>query len=90
MEDAADPLAEAVAAAREVLAEAAHSGLAHLPPGYPDRLLSSRSALARVGLHRVASALDEVAARLSPDPGAEACRAWVDAYLRVWLAADLL
>jgi hypothetical protein len=90
MEEAADPLAEAVATAREVLAEAAHSGLAHLPAAYAERLRSSRVALARVGLHRVASALDEVAARLSPDPGTETCRAWVDAYLRVSLAADLL
>ncbi|MDI6103540.1 hypothetical protein QLQ12_33510 [Actinoplanes sp. NEAU-A12] len=89
-DDAADPLAEAVASARAVLAEAAHSGLAHLPSAYPERLRSSRSALVRVGLHRVASALDELAARLGPDPGAEACRAWVDAYLRVGLAADLL
>ncbi|GGN89245.1 hypothetical protein GCM10010112_73570 [Actinoplanes lobatus] len=87
--DPGDPLAEAVAAARDVLAEAAHSGLAHLPGAHTDRLRSARAALARVGLHRVASSLDEVVARLGPDPGAEATWAWVDAYLRVSLAADL-
>ncbi|GGN45144.1 hypothetical protein FHR83_008288 [Actinoplanes campanulatus] len=87
--DPGDPLAEAVAVARDVLAEAAHSGLAHLPGAHTDRLRSARAALARVGLHRVAASLDEMVARLGPDPGAEATRAWVDAYLRVSLAADL-
>ncbi|WP_433791008.1 hypothetical protein [Actinoplanes sp. CA-252034] len=85
-----DVLAAAVAAARDVLAEVAHSGLAHLPSAYADRLRNARNALARVGLHRVASALDQVTARLSPDPGIDAANAWADAYLRVSLAADLL
>jgi hypothetical protein len=85
-----DVLAAAVEFARDVLAEAAHRGLAHLPAAYADRLGEARSTLARVGLHRVASALDEVSARLSPDPGVETVNAWVDAYLRVSLAADLL
>jgi hypothetical protein len=85
-----DVLAAAVALARDVLAEAAHRGLAHLPAAYADRLGEAGSALARVGLHRVSSALDEVSARLSPDPGVETVNAWVDAYLRVSLAADLL
>jgi hypothetical protein len=89
-DEGTDVLAAAVTAARDVLAEAAHSGLAHLPPAYPDRLRNARSLLARVGLHRVASALDEVSARLSPDPGIDAANAWADAYLRVTLAADLL
>ncbi|MEV4279334.1 hypothetical protein [Actinoplanes xinjiangensis] len=88
--DGTEVLAAAVATARDVLAEAAHSGLAHLPPAYANRLGDARSVLARVGLHRVASALDEVAARLSPDPGIDAADAWADAYLRVGLAADLL
>ncbi|GIE33323.1 hypothetical protein Ait01nite_063680 [Actinoplanes italicus] len=85
-----DVLAAAVTVARDVLAEAAHRGLAHLPPAYAGRLGEARSTLGRVGLHRVASALDEVSARLSPDPGIETVNAWVDAYLRVSLAADLL
>ncbi len=89
-----DPVTEmlvaAVAMAREVLAEAAHSGLAHLPPSYPDRLDRARAGLARTGLHRVAAALGELSARLSPDPGRETAEAWADAYLRVGLAADLL
>jgi hypothetical protein len=88
--DGTEVLAAAVAAARDVLAEAAHSGLAHLPPAYVNRLGNARNVLARVGLHRVASALDEVSARLSPDPGFDAANAWADAYLRVSLAADLL
>ncbi|GIE82868.1 hypothetical protein Aph02nite_88180 [Actinoplanes philippinensis] len=89
-DDGTDVLAEAVAAARDLLAEAAHSGLAHLPPTFAARLSSTRGLLARVGLHRVASALDEVSAKLSPDPGIDAANAWADAYLRVSLAADLL
>ncbi|BEL12635.1 hypothetical protein Q0Z83_108260 [Actinoplanes sichuanensis] len=89
-DDGTDVLAAAVAAARDVLAEAAHTGLAHLPAAYADRLARARNVLARVGLHRVASALDDVSARLSPDPGIDAANAWADAYLRVSLAADLL
>ncbi|SDT79764.1 hypothetical protein [Actinoplanes derwentensis] len=85
-----DVLAAVVAAAREVLAEAAHSGLAHLPPAYAERLGTARGSLAGAGLHRVASAFGELAARISPDPGIETAQAWVDAYLRVSLAADLL
>jgi hypothetical protein len=88
--DGTELLAAAVALAKDVLAEAAHSGLAHLPPAYADRLGNARGVVARVGLHRVASALDEVSARLSPDPGIDAANAWADAYLRVSLAADLL
>ncbi|MEU4161814.1 hypothetical protein [Actinoplanes sp. NPDC026670] len=89
-DEGSDVLAAAVAAARDVLAEAAHTGLAHLPAAYVDRLGRARNVLARVGLHRVASALDEVSARLSPDPGIDAANAWADAYLRVSLATDLL
>lgn len=87
---AAEVLVPLVAAARELLAEAAHSGLAHLPPAYPERLAATRGSLARAGLHRVASAIDGLTARLGPDPGIETAEAWVDAYLRVSLAADLL
>ncbi|HWS34364.1 MAG TPA: hypothetical protein VN408_16685, partial [Actinoplanes sp.] len=87
---ATDVLVAVVAAARELLAEAVHGGLAHLPPAYPERLAATRGSLARAGLHRMASAIDGLAARLSPDPGIETAEAWVDAYLRVSLAADLL
>ncbi|GAA1591467.1 hypothetical protein [Actinoplanes couchii] len=89
-DETTDVLAAVVASAREALAEAAHSGLAHLPPGYAARLDTARGSLNRVGLHRVASAFDELSARLSPDPGMETAHAWADAYLRVSLAADLL
>ncbi|MEU4558260.1 hypothetical protein AB0F72_07715 [Actinoplanes sp. NPDC023936] len=86
----ADPLTVAVARTREVLAEAAHLGLAHLPAAYPDRLREARQALARVGLHRLAGALDGLAATLGPDPGEAAVQAWVDAHLRAGATAELL
>ncbi|WP_433826119.1 hypothetical protein ACQP2E_29000 [Actinoplanes sp. CA-015351] len=85
-----DPLAAAVGQARAVLAEAAHTGLAHLPGVYPDRLREARQTLALVGLHRVAGALEGVAAVLGPDPGETAVRAWVDAWIRVGMAAELM
>jgi hypothetical protein len=84
------PLGAAVAEAREVLADLAHSGLAHLSPSTAVRLGEARQAVARVGLHRIAAALDELTGRLGPDPGAAATTAWVDAYLRVGVAAELL
>lgn len=86
----ADPLGGAVAEARGVLADMAHAGLAHLPASSADRLRGARDAVACVGLRRVAAALDELAARLGPDPGSAATQAWVDAYLRVGLAAESL
>ncbi|BBH63503.1 hypothetical protein ACTI_01880 [Actinoplanes sp. OR16] len=85
-----DPLAEAVTQAAAVLAEAAHTGLAHLPGGYPDRLAEARNRLARVGLHRVAVALDSLAAVLGPDPGEAAVTAWADARIRVGMVGELL
>ncbi|MEU4688645.1 hypothetical protein [Actinoplanes sp. NPDC023714] len=85
-----DPLAEAVAHAAAVLAEAAHTGLAHLPGGYPDRLAEARRRLARVGLHRVADDLGGLAAVLGPDPGEAAVTAWVNARLRIGSVTELL
>jgi hypothetical protein len=84
-----DPLAAAIAQARTVLAEAAHHGLGHLPGAYPDRLREARQALARVGLHRIAGALDRLGAALGPDPGDAAVIAWVDAQMRVGMAGEL-
>ncbi|WP_229072402.1 hypothetical protein [Actinoplanes sp. DH11] len=86
----ADPLTVAVTRAQAVLAEAAHTGLAHLPGAWSDRLAEARNGLAAVGLHRVAAAFDGLAAVLGPDPGEAAVRAWIDARLRAGTAAELL
>ncbi|MEU4427329.1 hypothetical protein AB0F81_42460 [Actinoplanes sp. NPDC024001] len=87
---AADPLGGAIAEAQAVLAEMAHTGLAHLPASATGRLRGARDGLARVGLRRVAAALDVLAGHLGPDPGGAATEAWVDAYLRVSTAQELL
>lgn len=87
-EDRRGPLAAALLGARGLLAEAAHHGLAHLPPTYGDRLAAAARRLAGVGLHRVAGAVTAFASVRS-DPGEAAEQAWVDAYLRVEIALDL-
>lgn len=74
---------------RTLLTTVAHQGLLHLPATYPDRLLGAARELTKVGLLRVASAVDGFAKTLGADPGDDAVQAWVDAYLRVEVALDL-
>jgi hypothetical protein len=85
-----DPLGEAVVWAREVLTDAAHIGLAHLPAGHPGRLRAAAEGLSRVGLSRVAESVHRLAVLAGPDPGEEATGAWVGAYLRVSTAEESL
>ncbi|RZU76657.1 hypothetical protein EV384_5324 [Micromonospora kangleipakensis] len=82
-------LAAALEDGRTLLTNVAHQGLLHLPATYPDRLRGAARGLTRLGLHRVAAAVEYFAATLGPDPGEVAVRAWVDAYLRVDVALDL-
>jgi hypothetical protein len=84
-----DPLAQALDDALSVLSEVAHRGLAHTPPTMPARLRTAADRLRALGLHRAADANLALAARLGPDPGTAAQTAWVDAYLRLRLAAEL-
>ncbi|MEU9508848.1 hypothetical protein AB0D32_21525 [Micromonospora sp. NPDC048170] len=71
-----------------LLAEAAHSGLRHLPATFPDRLRAAAVALATVGLDGGAARLDALAGALGPAPGAGAVAAWVDAQIRLLTTAE--
>ncbi|MFC4062854.1 hypothetical protein ACFOWE_31570 [Planomonospora corallina] len=84
-----EPLPAALADARDLLAEAAHRGLSHLPPTYGDRLAAAARRLAALGLHRVAQAVTAFAATPAGGRDQAAEQAWVDAYLRLELALDL-
>ncbi|MFC7617148.1 hypothetical protein ACFQV2_30725 [Actinokineospora soli] len=75
---ASDPVSDALA----VLAEAAHRGLRHLPPTYPDRVDRAADALTGVGLARCAAVLREWG-------GTDRAGAWVDAAIRLLTAAEL-
>jgi hypothetical protein len=84
-----DPLGHALDDALSLLSEIAHRGLLHTAPTMGARLGGAADRLARTGLRRAAEATRAFAARLGPDPGADAVNAWVEAYLRVCLAAEL-
>nr|WP_062331670.1 hypothetical protein [Herbidospora sakaeratensis] len=80
---AADPLTAALTETRDLLAEAAHHGLSHLPPTYGTRLAAEADRLATLGLRRAAAAVTAFAAARTEGT-------WVDAYLRLELALDLI
>ncbi|MEV4495688.1 hypothetical protein AB0J84_08295 [Micromonospora arborensis] len=84
-----DALADTVREQLALLAEVAHRGFAHLPTTFTDRLRGSAHTLSTVGLPRISDAVERFAGTLGPDRGEEAARAWVDAYLRLSLAAEL-
>ena len=87
-EPTADPLGHVLGEALSLLAEVAHRGLLHAPPTMPQRLRQAAGSLTRVGLRRAGEATTTLAALLGPDPGEEAVDAWVDACLRVSVAAE--
>jgi hypothetical protein len=84
-----DPLGHALEEALALLAEVAHRGLVHAPPTMAARLRQAADRLAQVGLRRAAGATTRLAGLLGPDPSETAVTAWVDAYLRVSVSADL-
>lgn len=86
---ATDPLLPALDEALSLLAELVHRGLQHAPATMGGRLGEAAARLRGLGLGRAADAVDTFAGRLGPDPGDAAVAAWVDAYLRLSLAADL-
>lgn len=69
-----DPMSTALNSAVEVLAEAIHRGLRHLPPTYPDRVTAAARTLDDVGLRKAGNAVRAFA----DDPGA-----WLDAQIRL-------
>ncbi|MBU8861188.1 MULTISPECIES: hypothetical protein [unclassified Micromonospora] len=83
-----DPVAAALGTASALLAQAAHTGLRHLPAGFPDRLRATAAGLAGVGLDRCGAALSGLAGALGADPGEQAVRAWVDAWIRLSVTAE--
>ncbi|GII02794.1 hypothetical protein [Planobispora takensis] len=84
-----EPLAAALTDTRDLLAEAPHRGLNHLPPTYGGRLADAAHRLTALGLHRVAQAVTAFAATLTGDRDQRTEHAWVDAYLRLEIALDL-
>lgn len=84
-----DPLTLALDEARSLLAEVVHRGLQHAPVTMSDRLREAAARLRGLGLRRAADATDTFAGRLGPDPGEAAVAAWVDAYLRLSVSAEL-
>ncbi|KAB1113272.1 hypothetical protein F6X54_14365 [Micromonospora aurantiaca] len=83
-----DPVAAALGTASALLAQAAHTGLRHLPVGFPDRLRATAATLGGVGLDRCGAALSGLAGTLGADPGEPAVRAWVDAWIRLSVTAE--
>ncbi|WP_433724441.1 hypothetical protein ACQP2Y_03260 [Actinoplanes sp. CA-051413] len=86
---ATDAIGLALDEAAALLAELAHVGLQHAPATMPGRLRLAVGRLRRAGLRQVAETVEALAGRLGPDPGDAAVAAWVDAHLRVNLAADM-
>ncbi|MEV0752567.1 hypothetical protein [Streptosporangium sp. NPDC050280] len=84
-----EPLFAALADTRDLLAEAPHRGLSHLPPSYGDRLADAAQRLTALGLHRVAQAVTAFGATLTHGRDQATEQAWVDAYLRLEVALDL-
>jgi hypothetical protein len=84
-----DALTAALVEARDLLAEAAHRGLDHLPPTYGAKLAAAARRMGTLGLRRVEKAVTAFEAALTHDCDQAAEQSWVDAYLRVDLALDL-
>ena len=82
-----DPLRDAIARAAAALTDAAHIGLSPLPSGYADRLTTAAANLTAAGMWRAAQSLRRLT---TPLPAEQAIEAWLDAYLRLTTAADLL
>ncbi|MEU4792423.1 hypothetical protein AB0F95_22205 [Micromonospora tulbaghiae] len=83
-----DPVAAVLGTASALLAQAAHTGLRHLPAGFPDRLRATAAALGGAGLEHCGATLAGLAATLGADPGEPAVRAWVDAWIRLSVTAE--
>ncbi|MGW5051969.1 SWIM zinc finger family protein [Actinokineospora sp. NPDC004072] len=73
-----DPLSSALT----LLAEAAHRGLHHLPPTYPDRVNEAATALTTIGLPQCAHLLHTWGADPTPTT-------WINAAIRLFTAAEL-
>ena len=84
-----DAMGLALEEAAALIAELAHAGLHHAPATMPGRMRAAARRLRRAGLRRVAETVEVLAGRLGPDPGDAAVAAWVDAHLRVSLAAEM-
>ncbi|MCK1809094.1 MULTISPECIES: hypothetical protein [unclassified Micromonospora] len=83
-----DPVAAALGAAVALLAQAAHTGLRHLPAAFPERLRATAAGLAAVGLDRCGATVSGLAGALGADPGEPAVRAWVDAWIRLSVTGE--
>lgn len=73
-----------------LLSEMAHRGMHHMPSTTLGRLERAAASLGRAGLPSIAADVQRVAAQLGPQPGPEVVEYWVNAYLRVTVARDLV
>ncbi|UBU11393.1 hypothetical protein [Nonomuraea gerenzanensis] len=89
VEEPPEPLAAALTDTRGLLAECAHHGLSHLPPGYGERLAAASQRLTVLGLRRVAQAVTVFAAARAHGSEEAVEQSWVDAYLRLEVALEL-
>ncbi|HEU5027570.1 MAG TPA: hypothetical protein VFV01_21805 [Spirillospora sp.] len=86
---APDPLGDAVRAALDVCAEAAHRGLLHATPGLRDRIARTGEDLRRTGLRAAAGALAGLAGTLGSDDPDRIAEAWTTAHIRLLATAEL-
>jgi hypothetical protein len=82
----ADDVGLALDQALRLLAELAHRGGRHLPPTYPDRLRECAAILATIGLERCGHALADLARACGTED--LLINAWIDAQIRLMVAAD--
>lgn len=74
-----DAMTVALDSATEVLAEAAHRGLRHLPPTYQNRVTDAARSLERVGLRKAAAALHAFTGTTET---------WIDAQIRLLTTSE--
>ncbi|MFD0683374.1 hypothetical protein [Actinomadura fibrosa] len=84
-----DPLGDALTAALDVCAEAAHRGLLHVPHGLRDRIARTGDDLDRIGLRTTAATLRRLASLLGGDDPHQTAQAWADAHIRLLTTAEL-
>ncbi|MEW2353877.1 hypothetical protein [Spirillospora sp. NPDC029432] len=84
-----DPLSEALSAALEVCADAAHRGFRHLPNGTRARVGRAAERLGGIGMAGAAGLLRAFAGALEGDDPYRMTAAWADAQIHLVTAADL-
>lgn len=85
-----DPLVAAVDDALAVSSEVPHRGWRHLPPGWRAHAERCADQLRRVGLHRVGTALTDLATATRAAPDHDPVARWADTHIRLLVTAEQL